>query len=401
MEAPSAAAPRSSSSSSRGGKPQLNKSPSSLRTDAVKTHLRRRSVAIVTEMGVLNQSEAQALVGVMTVEELLQNVARLDRKRRSIAAMIKPPAKGGLLAPEADALVLALTSEEQQRTIERAGLAATDILHDEVKLRARASIALQHPKPALSIAEAVKHEPSALPKAELRARLLALEKLFSEEPEDEDAAGHIQAVWRGHHAREVLRDEMQQTASSGEGEKSATSDMTFGGVAFSPEFLDEFMLTPGEFDAVADSDAWAEQLLLMYNDDRAAHGLPPLEAEPFQEDEAEAEQPASTLDDGKPTLDTRASSGVWRLWDEDPPATNDRMVVHYDPDDHMGHTPPAQPPVPPDVQAFIEKLDDEDREHLGKLYRLGALMQHDPVQRQERYLKAVARVPGNVKVGHS
>ena len=205
VEAPSAAAPRSSSSSARGGKPQLNKSPSSLRTDAVKTHLRRRSVAIVTEMGVLNQSEAQALVGVMTVEELVQNVARLDRKRRLIAAMIKPPAKGGLLAPEADALVLALTSEEQQRTIERAGLAATDILHDEVKLRARASIALQHPKPALSIAEAVKHEPSALPKAELRARLLALEKLFSEEPEDEDAAGHIQAVWRGHHARHVGR----------------------------------------------------------------------------------------------------------------------------------------------------------------------------------------------------
>ena len=172
--------------------------------------------------------------------------------------------------------------------------------------------------------------------------------------------------------------------------------MTFGGVAFSPAFLDEFMLTPGEFDDVIDSDAWAEQLLLMYNDDRAAHGLPPLEAEPFREEKMAAELAAPTLDEGRPTLDTMASSGVWQLWDEDHAASNDR--VHYDPDD-IGRSPPSQPSIPPDVQAFVKALDADNREHLEKLYRLGALMPHDPVKRQERYVKAVARAPGNIKAG--
>ena len=113
--------------------------------------MKRRSVMALMEHAELDQAEAQALVGVMDVSEMIGTVARVaqTKARGSLATgnkAAKAPAAGGMHAAEADALVMALTTEELSRTINRAGLATDDIAKDaqgyEDKLRTRASIAL-------------------------------------------------------------------------------------------------------------------------------------------------------------------------------------------------------------------------------------------------------------------
>ena len=260
---------------------------------------------LLTQLGDIKQAEAQALIGVMTVEEIVVTVARVDKKQHKIKAVVPPP-PGGLLAPEADSLVHALSNDELQRTIQRAGLDVSHVQSDEAKLRARASIALQHPRPAKAQPGAC--NPQALLDGELQARLVELNALFADEAPDDEAARRIQSIWRGHHAREA--------AVTGANEPSMP--LTFGGVDFSSALLDEFMLTPGEFDTVLDQSEWSEQLLLMYNDDRAAHGLPPLEAEPWTADmEAEEADGASS----KPSLDSNMSSSAWLMWEETMPTS--------------------------------------------------------------------------------
>jgi hypothetical protein len=415
---------------------------------------------MIAGVGELVEAEAAALVSVMSVSELVDTLARVEHKQRqdnsTASEQKKTPPPGGLTPAEADALVCALGNDELERTITRVGLDASDVVGDVRRLRVRASIALMHPMPALpqTAREGRGGDGSgaaAAREAELKARLDALEQLYAEEDEEDGASTRIQAIWRGHHQRappplkgeEPPEPRPQQPSEDDPSSTSPEEPLTFGGVAFSPEMLDEFMLTPGEFEDRVDSEEWADQLLLLFNDDRRAHGLP--ELEPWGEEEEEEASgepsaaggmeaaaapqggatapPPAALADGAgapPSLDRMVASSAWLLWEVEEtgdkgerrlpqrlasckklamaskakllPAQDAAVVDGAE----AGEAPTA---LPADVQTFLDGLSEEAREHLEKLYRLGALKPDDPVSRQQRYVKAVGNATGNKKAG--
>ena len=214
------------------------------------------------------------------------------------------------------------------------------------------------------------------------------------------------------------------------------------------------MLTPGEFDEQISQEEWAEQLLLMFNTDRQMHGLPELEAETWDEEDAEgdkgemeatapaggdalgaavdhlAEEDSSVLgaepsvvkrqltvsgDPSKkrPSLDMMWGSSAWLLFtDAEPPSSGGGGGGGRASPAASPAPPPSQPPapattaavdlnspdyVPEDVQAFMDALDDASRERLQKLYRIGVIQPRDPVFRQKRYVDAVGKAGAKAK----
>ena len=272
----------------------------------------------------------------------------------------------------------------------------------------------------------------------------------------EASAGDESGNTAGANYQRVLPGQKGHTLYGRGGGEAEAAPLTFGGVEFSPEFLDEFMLTPGEFDQRIDDSDWAEQLLLMYNEDRAMHGMAPLEAtvaldeESYGEDTLNLQRAASSessgaldtaLDEGSlaaapaaapkplppalmlssssapPTLDrafgSSKGSSVWNLWAEpsSPLAEGSSSVGGRSRASvargsvrgsvargSVGGVP--VPMVPADVQAFLDALSPAAREHLDKLYEMGVLRKHDPVARQQRYVKAVESAEGNIKAGY-
>ena len=352
-------------------------------------------MATIAQGGQLQAGEIIALVDAMTVPEMVGAIARVETKRRATLAL--PAAAYGLSHPEAEALVCALTKPEMQRTVDRAGLGSSSNL-DDSELRKRASIALQHP--ILSPSELAGGRPSAgSADDKVRARIEVLEASYA-------AARASMPLGR------VSEDENATEAAP----------LTFGGVVFSPEWLDEFMVTPGEFEETIDETTWAEQLLLMYNDDRIARGLPELEATlAFTAGSHEPGEPAAippavqhtvppalehSPSSSPPALDSLYSSSAWLLWEEGRSRESGACTGSASP---VAAEPPAtaEPPaaarttggVPAEVLAYLDGLNAEARQHLHTLYGLGVLRETDPVERHQRYVKAVQSAAGNVKVG--
>ena len=251
--------------------------------------LRRRSIATLLGEGTLQPVEVKALVDAMTVPEMVTAMARVDKKGKLPAAV--PLVAGALSATEANALVHALSPAELQRTIERAGLAQPAEQLDAKQQRRRASVALMHPLP---VPDEEQHAADAL--GRVQARVDVLKRLARDGASDKTAPAEggeaappmvsasssddwLDAIYSDElDPLELIRQAVAGRSHSvvsagtegggdgdGEGSDVAQSALVFGGVAFSPEFLDEFMLTPGEFDERLTHEEWGEQLLLMYN----------------------------------------------------------------------------------------------------------------------------------------
>ena len=131
------------------------------------------------------------------------------------------------------------------------------------------------------------------------------------------------------------------------------------------------------------------------------------------------------LDNGeKPPLDRLFSSG-WCLWKSQPLLTMQLSSSHSSKSNgvvagqHLSgrFSTPAAPiagesataeeggdgefigAMPAETRSWFDGLEESQKEHLMKLYRLGVLHAVDAISRQQRYVKALANCPGNVKVG--
>lgn len=253
--------------------------------------LRRRSIATLLGEGTLQPLEVKALVDAMTVPEMVTAMARIDKKRQSADVAAVPLIAGALSATEANALVHALSPAELQRTIERAGLAQPAEQLDAKQQRRRASVALMHPLP---VPDEEKHAADAVGRVQVRVDVLKQLARAGASDETAPAKGDgapppmVSACSSDDWLDAIYNDEVdpleliRQAAAGrtpsvvsvgtegvddddGGGGADSPATLVFGGVAFSPDFLDEFMLTPGEFDERLTHEEWGEQLLLMYN----------------------------------------------------------------------------------------------------------------------------------------
>ncbi|KAL1504611.1 hypothetical protein AB1Y20_008395 [Prymnesium parvum] len=256
------------------------------RPERVRSELRLKSMRALSRTG-LYDDEAAALVRVMSTQEMVHTLARVgsDRRGRTVT-----PTPAGLSAPEAEALAVALTDVELQRTITRAGLSIVGVEGDRAGLEWRASIALQHPGPAPRSASSSAAENDAQAELEARvAELIANEAMWEQEAkyfaEMTSAPSFlpIQTAAEGEVEDEEAYDVGGGTAERGgrgveekemQGEAVEEAEAEAALAAAVNEYISR---------AEAAEEQWEEQLLLFFNGDRRSAGWPPLE--PFAEGE--------------------------------------------------------------------------------------------------------------------
>ena len=429
-----------------------------------KDAVRRNSIKALQVTG-LQQEELEALVDSMSIAEMVHATARVNaRKRVGLRSAVRCVATAGLTIDEADALTTVLSQEELAATAARLGLPMSDeVKKDPEEVRRRASICLQQP---LRLTPAVQQDASGDEK-ELQARIVSLESLASlcrtasqtalpevlEDADWDDAAPP--AAMDDATAAPAMTDDTASAPAAVEfggfrfehmpsaltNSFSALDDfpmtlMPFhldlcscvGGLRWSPSILDEFMLT-GEHPMTATDDDWQGQLLLMYNMDREANGLPPLEDGGVEAAKV-VEEASSAL--GRPLQ--RATTRTWGSWRADleehvaavVDATVEGLTSAWDAvaktwrasgvfvSQAVGAagaplrvagtvaadgTVDVQPPAPPkrtesvefadEYAAFFAALPPGAQEVLTDLYSMGLLSKHDPIARQARYVKAV------------
>jgi hypothetical protein len=315
----------------------------------------------------------------------LHTVARVER-RRSLAVGSPKGQRRSVVAPvgldqyEAEALTLVLTEEEQIRAIERTGLSAEGAKGDGEELRRRASIALQHPQAALVEADAA---PADLLHLQLKARESALSALRAVQEETEEGL------------QETIVEEGAADDAQEADEVEVDEEVIFGGHAWAASMLDEFMLTPGKYEAELTESEWQVQLLMMFNADREEHHLPPLDrvtTEFFNEAQVALHHKTPSNDETvaaseMPQTLEKKSSLAWAIWEENIDQANASSKVNSAASS-LGAS--AEEERKRAYDAFFVALPENAKEMLHDLYEMGVLSPNDSIERQARYTKAVA-----------
>ncbi|KAL3922945.1 MAG: hypothetical protein SGPRY_004380 [Prymnesium sp.] len=266
------------------------------RTGAMKLELQRMSSNILMSTGLCDH-EVDALVNVMSTQELVHTLTRLLSEQKPSDACRPATSPHGLRASEASPLAFALTDMELKRTITRAGL-SVEGAEDRAALEYRACIALQHPEPVLPGATSAvtprQHTSSADappqvdPEEEFKARvaqLVATEVLEETEERCSTLAASVESLVQrkdnGDREDEQSEAAEQPDAAQSLPQAAPSSDNCdarnaplIEELSIDTAGLDKFLANCLADAGERSEEKWEEELLEYYNNDRQINGLP-------------------------------------------------------------------------------------------------------------------------------